>query len=49
METEKDIQVTRVGDRYGAIMAGNVVRTFDTLQEAITYAIRVREGKEVNY
>ena len=49
MEHEKDIQVTRVGDRYGALMAGNVVRTFDTLQEAITFAIRVREGTEVMY
>ena len=49
MEHEKDIQVIRVGDRYGALMAGNVVRTFDTMQEAITFAIRVREGTEVNY
>lgn len=49
MEHEKDIQVIRVGDRYGALMAGNVVRTFDTMQEAITFAIRVREGKEANY
>jgi len=47
MDTENQMQVVRVGDRYGAEINGNIARTFDSLQEAIQYVTAARQGLEL--
>lgn len=42
-ELKPPIQVAQVGTGYGVLINGNVSRTFDTLNEAVKYAVDQRK------
>lgn len=44
MQFENEAQVVRVGTRYGVLQNGNIVRSFDTLTEAIQFVTKMKHG-----
>lgn len=45
MQFENEARVTRVGTRYGVEQNGNIIRSFDTLTEAIQFITSLKHDQ----